>query len=156
MIKIKNVCSALLLSTLALSAGAEQVKYKTPQEIFANSKSRVNDIPENWVTENQLINNVCFNLKYALNSKEADKFLDDLYTTISDMNFDLEVNVYRTLYPVKLDYCVMLTFENWNAYMKYETSEEFLSFYYEHWKDAVIKTEEQRIILDTRASKKAK
>ncbi len=140
----------LLLCPLIGTAAADI----SPQELFSKLTSRVNEIPGSWATTNPIRVNVCFNLKHEINSKQANAFLDDLYTTIDGFEFDVKINIYRTMYPVKLDYCATMLFPNWEAQRKYETSDEFLSFYKTRWKGAVTDSEEHWAVEDLYAGRK--
>jgi hypothetical protein len=140
--------------SLLISVQARAEADISPQELFSKLNSRIDEIPENWASENPIRVNVCFNLKHKINSKEANAFLDDLYRTIDDFEFDVEIRIFRTMYPVKLDYCATMEFPDWEAQREYETSEEFLSFYKTRWKAAVTDTEEHWAVEDLRAGRK--
>jgi len=126
----------------------------SPQELFSKRESRVNEIPEGWAEANPIRVNVCFDLKHEINSKEANQFLDELYSTIDNFPFDVDVQLFRTMYPVEFDYCVTMSFTNWEAQRVYETSEEFLSYYRNRWKGVVTNTHEHWAVEDLRAGRK--
>jgi len=125
----------------------------SPYELFSKRESRVNQIPKDWAVTNPIRVNVCFNLKHAINSDEANDFLDNLYATINGFDFDVTIQLFRTIYPVKLDYCATMTFPNWEAQREYETSDEFLSFYRERWKAVVTDTQEHWAVEDLHAGR---
>ncbi|MBX2857846.1 MAG: hypothetical protein KTR17_04215 [Cellvibrionaceae bacterium] len=152
---IKSSTLLLLVTALFNTAVFAEADI-SPRELFSKLESRVNDIPKNWAETNPVRVNVCFNLKYKINSPAANAFLDDLYSTIAGFKFDVEIRLYRTMYPVKLDYCATMRFPNWQAQREYETSEEFLNFYKNRWKNAVSETEEHWAIEDLHAGRKQK
>lgn len=140
------VCATFLFAVKLEIVAAEDIK--TPQEQFAGYPTRIDDIPDDWATTNPILTRVCFNLKYPVNSPEADAFLRELHSTVSAMEFGVKVRIERTIYPVEHAYCVSLLFRNWEDNRLYENSEGFLRFYKERWQPTVTETAEQLTVLD--------
>ena len=125
----------------------------SPDKLFSKLESRIDDIPEDWAVKNPVRVNICFNLMHEINSAEANAFLDELYRTIDGFEFEVSIQLYRTIYPAKLDYCATMVFPNWDAQREYETSTEFLNFYKTRWKSSVTKSEEHWAIEDLKAGR---
>jgi len=143
------VAAALLLVTFTDVAVADPIK--SPQEQFAGHPTNIDDIPDGWITNNPIVTRICFNLRYPVNSVEADAFLREVHDTISDLEFAPKVQLERTIYPVGHDYCLSLTFRDWQHNRRYESDEKFLRFYHERWKVAVTEMQEQLTVLDQAA-----
>lgn len=138
-----------LILTTFFSAAAWAEDIKSPQAHFENYDTNIADIPADWASNNPILRKVCFNLIYPVNSREANAFLRDLHRTISALDFELQVQIERTIYPVTESYCVSLSFPDWKTSRQYENSPAFLDFYTHRWKPAVIDVSEQLSVLDT-------
>jgi hypothetical protein len=130
----------------SLTAQAEQ---KSPEEVYAGRPNNLEQLPTGWVTGSPIELVVFFNLKSAPNSPESISFLQTWYDSISSLPYDVELEVKRFVAPAEYTYAVSLTFNNWEEYREYESSEDFLAYYYAHWKSRVSEAEERVFILDT-------
>lgn len=144
---LRKIAFAVLFFSFSVAAAAAD-RIKTPQEQFAGYPTRIDDIPGDWATTNPIFTRVCFNLQHPVNSPEANAFLRELYSTITGLELGVKVRIERTISPVQYAYCVSLGFRNWDANRRYETNEEFLSFYENRWKATVTEAHEQLTVLD--------
>lgn len=142
------VC-AFVFCVASLNVHAEQ---KSPEEVYAGRPNNLEQLPAGWITQNPIELVVSFNLKSAPNSPESNSFLQTWYKTISDLPHDIDLKVQRPVSPSGFTYAVSLTFNNWEEYREYESSEAFLAYYYEYWKPLVDDAEERVFILDSAAS----
>ncbi len=144
--------ASVILITVGLFGVVAAEEIKTPQEQFSGYDTNIDKIPPDWLTSNPILLRVCFNLKYPVNSDEANAFLRELHSTISGMKYGVKIRVERAIYPVSQLYCASLQFENWEINRRYESSPEFLEFYEQRWKPAVTDVTEQLSVLDNLAS----
>jgi hypothetical protein len=141
---------ALLVGSSIASAQAPSAK--SPDEVFRSYPNRLADLPPGWVNSKPLRLEVCFNLKHAVNSPEANAFVKQLYQTITALPFGVQVRIERPITPVQYAYCASMFFRDWEHYRQYETSEGFLKFYREAWKPAVAAATENLSLLDDEAA----
>ena len=145
--------TATVLATLLLAASTVRAaELKSPEETYKGYPTRVADIPAGWATTKPLRLQICFNLKHAVNSPEANQFLLDLQRTITAMPYGVKVRVERAITPARFAYCASLSFRNWENNRAYENSEVFLKYYREQWKPVVTESSEQLLVLDEVAS----
>jgi hypothetical protein len=144
-----QILAVLAVVPLLLSSGLLQAaEPRPPGEQFAGRPNRLADIPAGWATTRPLRLQICFNLKYPVNSPEADQFLETMQRTITAMPFGVKVRIERPITPEKFAYCGSLSFRDWRANREYETSDVFLKYYREQWKPAVTEATEQLLVLD--------
>jgi hypothetical protein len=146
-ISFRAIC--LMLASLNATA-ADGIK--SPEEQFAGYQTRIGDIPDNWATTRPIQTRVCFNLRYPINSPEANAFLSELHSTISGMEFGVDIRIERPIYPVTHAYCATMLFRDWETNRRYETSEVFLRFYEDRWKAVTLDVDERLSVVDTRAA----
>lgn len=140
----------LTLCVFGASFGASAAEpVKSPEEVFGPYPTFIKELPPGWSTTKPIRLQVCFNLKYAVNSPEANAFLKDWYQRIRKMPHTAKLRMERVVYPAKFHYCALLTFRNWAHNRAYEKSGEFMKYYKEVWKPAVTEQEEMMTILDT-------
>ena len=144
---LRIIC--LMLTSLAAAAADE---IKTPEEQFAGYETLVDDIPDDWATTRPIQTRVCFNLRHPVNSPEANAFLRELHSTISEMEFGVDIRIERPIYPATHAYCATMLFRDWETNRRYETSEVFLRFYRERWKTVTLDVDERLSVIDTRAA----
>ncbi len=135
----------LSVSTVALGQAPE---IKAPEDVFKAYPNRLAELPPEWIRTRPLRLEVCFNLKYPVNTPEADAFLKQLYQTITSLPTSAEVRIERPVTPVQYAYCASMFFRNWEHYWTYERSEGFLKYYREVWKPAVTGATESLAVLD--------
>ncbi len=143
-----------LLMTMIFSSVAWAEDIKTPEAQFDGYPTNLDNIPADWTTSNPISRRVCFNLVYPVNSTEANAFLRELHNTISSLNYDLTIQIERTIYPIAQSYCVSLTFPDWEISRRYESNPEFLDFYTSSWKPAVRNVTESLTVVDLAAAGK--
>ncbi|MEZ5498848.1 MAG: hypothetical protein R3E77_05375 [Steroidobacteraceae bacterium] len=143
-------CLCIASGTWAVDAEApiDPAPVKSPEQQFKDHPTRLADLPPGWSTNNPIRLQVCFNLKYAPNSHEANQFLLTWYRRISEMPYVVDLRMERLVYPAQFTYCANMMFKNWAHNRAYETSDVFLKYYYEVWKPAVTEMAEQMTILD--------
>ena len=148
---MKASLALVALAFLPLAA-LQAAEIKSPEQTYQGYPNRLADLPPGWSTTKPIRLQVCFNLKYPVNSPEADAFLKDWYRSISAMPFGVQLRMERVVTPPKFAYCGSLTFRNWANNRAYETSDVFLKYYREQWRPAVTEASEQLTILDPEAS----
>lgn len=148
--QITRMASALGLSSVllftCLAADAEQ---KSPEDVYAGRPNNLEKLPVGWVTDSPVELVVSFNLESAPNSAEANLFLQTWYQSISSLPYDVDLQIKRIVSPGEYTYAVSLTFNNWEEYREYESSDDFLAYYYSHWKPRVKEAQESVFILDS-------
>ena len=147
----KVAALTLLFVFIALEVAAAD-GIESPQEQFAGYPTRIDEIPPGWATTNPILLRVCFNLKYPVNGPEANAFLRELHSTISSMEFGVDIRIERTIRPATYAYCASMAFRDWETNRRYENSAVFLSFYEQRWKPAVTEAHEHLSVLDTAAA----
>lgn len=148
--RLKRAAIRLVLSAMFCVASLTvQAEQKSPEDVYAGRPSNLAQLPTGWVTDSPIELVVSFNLKTAPNSPESNAFLQTWYEELSSLPYDVDLEVKRLVSPAEYTYAVSLTFNNWEEYREYETSEDFLAYYYAHWKSQVGEAEERVFILDS-------
>jgi hypothetical protein len=146
---MKRISLLAVSLVMAASIASGQVpSEKSPEDVFRNYPNRLADFPPGWVTTKPLRLEVCFNLKYPVNSPEASAFITQLYLTITSLPYGVQVRLERPITPAQFGYCASMFFRDWRHYRQYETSDGFLKFYRETWKPAVTSATENLSVLD--------
>lgn len=146
----RSVGTVALLLTLGATAQAEQ---QSPEKVYAGRANNLEQLPAGWVDDHPVELVVSFNLDSPPNSPESNAFLRKWYESISGLPYDVKLAVKRLVAPAPYTYAVSLTFTNWAAYREYETSDDFLRYYYAEWKPKVHEADEQVYILDRAATR---
>jgi hypothetical protein len=145
--KLYSLFALALLSASTLAFG-QAPEIKAPEDVFRDYPNRLAELPPGWIRSKPLRLEVCFNLKHAVNTPEADAFLKQLFQTITSLPAGAEVRIERPVTPVQYAYCASMFFRNWEHYWTYERSQGFLTYYREVWKPAVTGSSENLAVLD--------
>ena len=139
--------------TLLTAGSAAAADIKSPEEQYKSMPNNLAQIPPGWATTKPIHLEVAFNLKYPVNSPEADAFLKTWYRSIKALPDKVALRMERVVLPAKFAYVASLTFPNWQAFRTYEQSAGFLGYYREQWKPVVTEAQEQVSIPDDDVSR---
>lgn len=140
--------SGLMLLIALTASTMVAAEIKTPEAVYAGRPSNLEQLPAGWVSNSPVELVVSFNLASEPNSDEANAFLRNWYESISALPYDVDLEMKRVLAPATFTYSASLRFNNWAEFREYETSDDFLRYYYEQWKPQVTGAEERVFILD--------
>jgi hypothetical protein len=139
---------AFLLVMTLIASDMAAAEIKTPEAVYAGRPSNLEQLPAGWVSDRPIELVVSFNLTSEPNSAEANAFLRNWYQSISALPYDVDLEMKRFLAPATYTYAASLRFNNWAEYREYETSDDFLRYYYEQWKPLVASAEERVYVLE--------
>jgi hypothetical protein len=140
--------SVLMLMIALTTTGVAVAEIKTPEAVYEGRPSNLEELPAGWVSHSPIELVVYFNLQSEPNSEEANAFLRNWYESISALPYDVDLEMKRVLSPAGYSYGASLRFNNWAEFREYETSDDFLRYYYEQWKPQVTEAEEHVFVLD--------